>query len=98
MPGDFVSNDLASFLRTDELGDDAVYNGNSIDVQFYNEYDAAVIFDLEVESASPQAIARDSDIPNIAHGSEVTINSVVYKVRGVQPDGKGMTLLILSKD
>lgn len=128
MPGDFVKDDLATFLDSDELGDVATYEGNTFDVQFFNEYEVAGLFGIEVESASPQIIAKDSDIPNIAHGSRIVVGKgssiaddsfqdsadtmfvntdngqfdksgqMEYKVIGIQPDGTGLTTLILSKD
>lgn len=98
MSGNFITTDLATFLNSDELGDVATYNGNSINVQFFNEYEAAALFELEVEVTKPFCIAKDTDITGIAHGSTITIKSVAYKVIEIQPDGTGLTQLILSKD
>ena len=98
MPGDFITTDLAAFLNSNELGDVAIYNGNTINVLFLNEHEAVMLFGLEVESASPLIMARDSDISGIQHGSTIVVSGITYKVIDIQPDGTGLTTLILSKD
>jgi hypothetical protein len=125
MPGTFVKTDLAAFLNSKELGDVANYNGNTFDVIFLNEYEAANLFGLEIESVSPQLLARDEDIKDISIGAKLIIGKALsaaddsfenntvyvdtgerfgeseqieYKVISKQPDGTGLTTLILSKD
>ena len=51
-----------------------------------------------VESAGPQAVVKDSDITGAKHGETLVINSTTYYIRGIQPDGTGLTVLALSKD
>jgi hypothetical protein len=65
-----------------------------------------VIFDKDYESfegdhgtmttANPQAWCRDGDVPSL--NSNVTINSVSYKVLTTQPNDQGETLLILGRN
>lgn len=73
MPGDFIKTDLAAFLNSNELGDTAEYNGNTFDVQFFNEYEAVNLFGLEVESAKPLVIVKDSDILGIVPGAKFIV-------------------------
>jgi hypothetical protein len=50
-----------------------------------------------VESAQPAALVRDSDVAGVVHGKLVVRGAVTYAVRGVHPDGTGLTLLVLEK-
>lgn len=51
----------------------------------------------DIVGLRPTALARSVDITaySVAVGDTLTINSTTYIVRIVQPDGTGMTLLIL---
>lgn len=98
MPGAFVNNDAPKFLDSADFGHQATYDGNNFNVQFVKEFSAVELFGIEIESSTPFCIARDADVSGIAHGEQFTVDSVVYKVRGVRPDGTGMTIIILSKD
>ena len=75
-----------------------------------DEYTFRILFDDEfanvvenLESASPEAMCRTTDLPSdIAHGNELVFYDFqgtkrTYKVRGIEPDGQGMTRLILSE-
>jgi hypothetical protein len=45
----------------------------------------------------PVFVCNEADVSSIAHGDALTIKTVSYKVAGVQPDGTGLTSLILEK-
>jgi hypothetical protein len=49
----------------------------------------------EVESTEPTLLARTADVSGLAHGDSLTISSTSYTVRGIQPDGTGMTQIML---
>ena len=70
-----------------------VINGSSVDGVFGNEFISVGI----VESQAPVFECRESDMGVVTHGMVITSDSVNYKIRGVQPDGTGMTKLILEK-
>lgn len=48
-----------------------------------------------VESSDPQIMARTADVSALVHGSLLTISGSSYKVIGIEPDGTGITTLIL---
>ena len=62
-------------------------------------FDAPYSDPLEVESSAPQLYARTSDLDTVGavHGSTVIrlADASAYKIRNVQPDSEGMTLLRL---
>lgn len=53
-----------------------------------------------VESAALQLICRSQDVIDheIAAGTVLTVEETSYTVRGVQPDGTGITTLILEAE
>ena len=77
--------------------DTGLYNGSTtISGIFDNEYiGVSAGGDIDVESASPAFTCQTSDVPSADHGDTLVVNSVTYTVRGVQPDGTGMTVLVL---
>ena len=61
------------------------------------ESDYVGVGDVAVDSSSPRLTARSSDISSLAISSGVALQhgQDVYFVRSVQPDGSGMTTLVL---
>ena len=62
---------------------------------FDNDFLAVDLDESEVESTEPTLLARTADVSGLAHGDSLTISSTSYKVRGIQPDGTGMTQIML---
>ena len=61
-----------------------------------NEYlEVEVEGEVGVESSAPFALARTSDVLNIAQVDTLLISGTTYTVVEVQPDGEGMTDLRL---
>ncbi len=50
-----------------------------------------------VESSAPTLLARTADVTGVAFGTVVELENVQYVVRGVRPDGTGMTTLRLEE-
>jgi hypothetical protein len=60
--------------------------------------DNAYIDVLDIAAGTrPQAIVRTADVPSIASGQTVVMQGTQYSVAEIQPDGTGMTTLILQK-
>ena len=62
---------------------------------FDNDFLAVDLDESEVESTEPTLLARTVDVSGLAHGDSLTISAVSYTVRGIQPDGTGMTQIML---
>ncbi len=90
--------DRAVFLNSDDFGVSATWNSTTFDVLFLNSYELLTLFGIAVEAYNVSAYVDDSKISGLARGDTFTVNSIGYKVRDVQPDGTGMTILVLSKD
>jgi hypothetical protein len=96
---DDLLTDRDIFLDDDEFAEEFVFSrsGATIKCIFNNAF--VVVLD-DVESTAPAIEAvKDSDITGIIHGDTLTRVStgIVYKVTGVQPDGTGMTMVLLSQ-
>lgn len=95
---DDLTNDLDIFLDDDEFAVDVILNSVTIQGIFDNEFISAVEDEIGVETTIPQGQFKTSDVSTAVHGDQMTINSIVYNIIGIQPDGTGMTLILLSQD
>ena len=95
--------DRAAFFDTDEFGEAATMTiGISAPVTvngvFENEFVGVETgAGVPVEMTRPVFTCREADVPSIAHGDTVVIDSVSRKVRGIEPDGTGIVRLILKE-
>ncbi|MEW6612702.1 MAG: hypothetical protein AB1409_08175 [Pseudomonadota bacterium] len=87
---DFAA-DLNLFVA--DFGINAVVGGVSV----RGIFDNAFVEQLGVEGLRPTFTAPTASLPAVSHGTVVTINAVSYRSIGVQPDGTGVTLLILER-
>ncbi|MCF6147274.1 MAG: hypothetical protein E3K37_01300 [Candidatus Kuenenia sp.] len=91
---DDLTGDLDTFLDTDDFGTAITYGGNTI----YGIFDSAYESADGVESSGPQVVVKSSDVPVIAHGAAMVIAGTTYYVINAQPDGTGISVILLSKD
>lgn len=56
-------------------------------------YQAAGVFEAE----QPSILARADEVPGVDHTSQLRIAEQTWQVVGVQPDGTGMTRLVLER-
>ena len=88
---------LQDFGETATFTDTSSGGTSSITVILTNDYLAADPGgSVEVESSSPLAIARTSDLPSVVQGDTLLISSTTYTIKEVEPDNQGMTTVRLS--
>lgn len=88
-----LNENLDTFLDTSHFALTATLNGVSVRVLFDDTFAA---MELGAEGRSITALGKSSDLSNVSHGDPIVINSLTYRVAGVQPQGDGaFTLLIL---
>jgi len=97
---DRLTTDINNILmNSDHFAVDFVNarTGLTISVLFDKEFITMVD---DVESLIPAITCADSDVPGVLHGDVFTevSTSTAYNVSGNQPDGTGLTLLLLSED
>ncbi len=49
------------------------------------------------ESTAPAVLAKSSDVSAAVHGTPLVYGGTTYHVIGIEPDGQGMTRLVLEK-
>lgn len=69
----------------------AVLAGQSFAVVF----DAAYADPLGIAGTAPRAQCVSADVSTATFGTPITVNGAAYTVREKQPDGTGMTVLLL---
>jgi hypothetical protein len=85
---------IAGFFGTDGFAVTATLNS----VAVTGIFDAAYYEPLgEVQGRQPMFMLPTASAPSAAHGQTLVIGTTTYKVRGVQPDGTGVTTLILEE-
>ena len=85
--------DRLLFLSTDEFAVTATISASPVVGIFDNEFAEAI----DIEGTVPAFECRTSDVAAVVHGTTVTINTIAYTCHGKQPDGTGMTVLILQE-
>ena len=73
---------------------------STIKVVFENQYQSIEMLSegVGVESTGPAATCKTSDVSTAKHGDTLAISGKIYYINGVQPDGTGLTRLLLSED
>ena len=87
--GDFAES--ATFV-------DGSNNSSTILVIFQAPGETLVLGGEEFQTTEPTALCKSADVAAANNDCKLTVRSVQYKVRTVQPDGTGITRLILLKD
>lgn len=67
--------------------------GEPFAVLFEQPYAAA--FDGQFDAAAPECLGDSAQLAGVQRGSAITINGTAYVVERAEPDGTGMTRLVL---
>jgi len=86
---------LADWGSTATYGDTSAGSTSSITAMLKREYYEETAGDVTVQSSSPVAHVRTSDVSSVVHGDTLAIDSVTYYVIEVSPDNEGITQLRL---
>lgn len=100
----FVEDDVETMLSdTDGFGTLGIWthtvDSEEVETEVRGIFDDAFTglsaYTGQVETSSPQFSVASADVVGIEHGDTITINSQIYTVKGLQPDGTGLTVIIL---
>ena len=100
-----ITSDISTFFNTDEFADEASYtpakyaqvhdegtgHTTTINGNLYKDF---VVINGN-EAYLPIFECATANVSTAAHGDRLTINSVDYKVVGIEPDGTGVTKLAM---
>ena len=94
-----TAQDLENYFDTETHGTTATVTingtGSSISVIINKEYFAIAGESVDVDGTQPVVTCRSSDVTGIDTADTITIDSVTYNIVNIQPDGTGITVLIL---
>jgi len=91
------TEDLANMIYGD-FSTVATIGNNPVKCIFNAPYKAVNMATGQLETTAPEAHCLAADVAAVKHKDTVIINGVTYKIKGIEPDGNGITVLILSKD
>ena len=75
--------------------DTSATSSSTITALLKREYYEETAGDATVQSSSPVAQVRTTDVPSVVQGDTLAIDSVTYTIVEVSPDNEGMTQLRL---
>lgn len=90
-----TADDLTIFFADAET---ATIDGASVRGHFEHEHDpvnAGGMVEFSIQSAT--FTCKTADVSAVAEGSLITINGSSYAVTDIQPDGTGVTMLMLER-
>jgi len=68
---------------------------SSISILFDNGYEDYEFGTVEHSGRAPAAMVQSSEVAGLVVGDTLTIEGVDYRVRTIEPDGQGVTRLVL---
>lgn len=87
------ATEIAEILSPDDVGSAATISGlGTVNGVFTAPFTQP---HESVESTGPVFLCLTTDIPGVTHGTTITIDSIAYTVRGLEPVQVEMTRLIL---
>lgn len=95
--------DRAAFFDADDLAVAATYTPKGYPHPSSKSRTVNGIFDHEfvavadIESETPVFWCVADDVTDATHGASIRVSGADYTIRGSQPDGTGMTRLVLEK-
>ena len=79
----------------DALADQADIVGRPVRGMFSSPWRAPQVGRLDTGLIEPQLIVRDLDAVDVARGTTLSFDGQTFEVVGIEPDGTGVTALIL---
>lgn len=87
------AEDLAPFFSDGDFATLATIDGESVRVIFEQPF--ADPFGPAVDATQPQCWAPSDTVAQVRQGTNVTIDARAYRVDRVEPDGTGISRLVL---
>jgi len=78
-----------------ELADDATIDGRPVRGMFSAPWLAPQVGRLNTGIVEPHLIVQDADAGGVGNGAEVIFDGLGYEVVAIEPDGTGVTVLVL---
>jgi hypothetical protein len=92
------ADDRATFLEPDEHGETVVIGSGNVDGIFDNAYLSVDAAQAGIVGTKPAFICQAADVSAITIGTSTLVRlGTTYKIVNQEPDGAGMTVLILER-
>jgi hypothetical protein len=88
------AEDFTAFFSSAEFSVPCTLPGGAVVQVIVDQPHAEASF---MEASNPSALGRSDELAAVGHGAEVSAGGVDWRVVGVQPDGTGLTRLILER-
>ena len=85
--------DLTEFFDGDELAEDATIGLKTVSGVMESQFIEA----LGIEGVRPVFTCAEVDVVGLNFKQTIKVKGITYKVAGVQPDGTGLTSLVLEQ-
>ena len=79
------------------LGDIITFFGYGEPVQVTGRFTNEFIEQFDTEMVHPVFECQEKNVKNAKQGDALSFNDITYKIVGIQPDGQGLTTLILEQ-
>lgn len=87
--------DRLNALALSRFGQDVLLNYVTVRADFVAPYAGGTVDGMGVEARQPQVIVVTSSVPENVRGKPIVVNGVNYTVASHQPDGYGLSTLLL---
>ena len=87
------AEDLAPFFAVEGFATEATVGGAAVRVLFERPY--ADPFGAALDSSQPQCWVPSASVANVRQGAAVVIGGSTYKVERVEPDGTGISRIVM---
>lgn len=91
------TEDLAPFFSVSEFGSNATLAGVAVRGIFDNAYLQGDVGGAGMAGAQPMFSLATSDVPADPVGASLVVNSTTYRVAAHEPDGTGVSVLMLER-
>lgn len=87
------AEDLSAFFSLGDFAEQVRIDGRIVAAIF----DAAYVDPLGTVSSGSMLTCRDQDVAGLVRSAPVVVRGLNYVVRGIEPDGTGLTMLKLER-
>lgn len=88
---------LSTFFRTSGFGVSVTLDGQAREAIFDNEFMLGRVGDAGLAATQPMLTLRSADVPASPIGKTAVVDTVSYTIAAHEPDGTGVSRLLLER-
>lgn len=90
-----IGEDLSPFLATDEFASQILFDDGTTALGIFDDAYEVIKSGMGMASTAPAISLATADVPDAPVNQQVVIKGKTYVIAASEPDGTGMTVLIL---